>query len=371
MISKGKVNFVNVDKSEFYSVLKERVNDYFVNRGITPYANAFMVFKIFFFLAGLIGIYLLLILANLSLPVSYLLWAALGLFTAFAGVNIGHDAIHGAISKNKKVNKILGFIFDIAGANGYLWDITHNQIHHTYTNIPEYDEDVNISPMIRLSTHQKRRQIHRFQHWYTLFLYCLTSLSWVFLKDYKRFFSSKIGIHPIKKPPWYQYFYLFFFKTVYYTVFLVLPLLLIDFTWWQILLGFLLMHAFEGFALAIIIQLAHMVKGVDFPLPDQSGDIKSSWAIHQLRTTADYARSNPVVSFFFGGLNFHIEHHLFQQVCHVHHKSISKIVERTAMEFSLPYHDIPTLGKALQSHISYLKSLGTLKQRDIQYVSNS
>ena len=365
MVSEGKVNFVNVDQSEFYSTLKKRVDDYFKKKGITPYANAFMVFKIIFFLTGLVGIYLLLILANPSLPVSYLLWAFLGLFTAFAGVNIGHDAIHGAISSNKKVNRVFGFVFDIVGANGYLWNITHNQIHHTYTNIPQYDEDVNISPMIRLSSHQKKRKMHRYQHLYTLFLYCLTSLSWVFLKDYKRFFSDKIGIHPMKSPSWNQYFNLFFFKAIYYVTFIVLPLVLIDFAWWHVMLGFLIMHVFEGFSLAIIIQLAHMVKGVEFPIPDASGEIKNSWAIHQLSTTVDFARNNPVVSFFFGGLNFHIEHHLFQRICHVHHRPISSIVKQTAEEFSLPYHDVPTLGAAMRSHITFLKKTGRSEQTKI------
>jgi linoleoyl-CoA desaturase len=193
MESQVKINFVNTDNSGFYATLKERVNAYFKENGISPYANAFMVFKIIFFLAGLAGVYLMLILAHPSLFVSYVLWALLGLFTAFAGVNIGHDAIHGAISGNQKINKALGYVFDIAGANAYLWNITHNQIHHTYTNIQDYDEDINISPLIRLSSHQKLRNVHRYQHWYTLFLYCLTSLSWVFVKDYKRFFAKNIG----------------------------------------------------------------------------------------------------------------------------------------------------------------------------------
>jgi len=359
MVSEAKLKFVNVDKSEFYATLKERVEAYFRSNGITPYANGFMIFKIIFFLSGLIGTYLYLIMGNPSLPLSYLLWIILGLFTAFAGVNIGHDAIHGAISSNSKVNALFGFVFDIAGANGYLWDITHNQIHHTYTNIPEFDEDVNISPLIRLSTHQKKRRIHRYQHLYTFFLYGLTSLSWVFLKDYKRFFARKIGNFQISKPGLYQYFILFFFKIFYYSVFLVLPMVLIEQVWWHILLGFIAMHLFEGFALAIIIQLAHMLRGLEFPVPNDEGEIKSSWAIHQLHTTADFARGNAVVSFFFGGLNFHIEHHLFQRVCHVHHRPISNIVQRTALEFSLPYHDIPTLGGALRSHLTFLRKVGS------------
>lgn len=353
-----KINFANVGKSEFYTIVKERVNNYFELKGISPYANSFMIFKIVFFLAGLVGTYLFIILGNPSLPVLYSLWIILGMFTAFVGVNIGHDALHGAISSNQKINNILGHLFDVAGANSYIWDITHNKIHHTYTNIQDIDEDISTSPLIRMSPHQELRKIHRYQHWYTFFLYCLTSLSWVFIKDYKRFFQRQIGSFKVKKPQAYQYFNLFFFKAFYYVVFLIIPLVIIDFAWWHIMIGFLLMHFIEGFLLAIIIQMAHLVEGVEFPLANENGDIENSWAVHQLRTTADFARNNPIVSFFFGGLNFHIEHHLFQRVCHVHHRQISHIVKRTAIEFKIPYHEFSTLGDAVNSHLKFLKRMG-------------
>ena len=154
-----KIHFVNADKSEFYTTLKNRVDAYFKQKGISPYANSFMVFKIIFFLTGLIGTYLLLLFNNQSLVLSYFLWIMLGLFTAFVGVNICHDAIHGAISRNSKVNRVLGFLFDIAGANAYVWDITHNRIHHTYTNIQDYDADISTSSLIRMSPHQRLRKI--------------------------------------------------------------------------------------------------------------------------------------------------------------------------------------------------------------------
>jgi linoleoyl-CoA desaturase len=101
-----------------------------------------------------------------------------------------------------------------------------------------------------------------------------------------------------------------------------------------------------------------MVETINFPMPNENDEIKNSWAIHQLNTTADYARSNHLVSFFFGGLNFHIEHHLFQKICHVHHRAISHILKRTAMEYALPYHDIPTISSAVKSHWKFLESMG-------------
>lgn len=357
-----KFHFVNADKSEFYTTLRNRVDAYFKQKGISPYANSFMVFKIIFFLTGLIGTYLLLLFNNQSLVFSYFLWIMLGLFTAFVGVNICHDAIHGAISRNSKVNKVLGFLFDIAGANAYIWNITHNRIHHTYTNIQGYDADISTSSLIRMSPHQRLRKIHKYQHWYTWILYGFTTLSWVFVKDYRRFFQKHIENYQTKKPPMYEYFNLFFFKALYYTIFLILPLVFLEFAWWHIILGFVSMHFVEGFMLAIIIQMAHLVETIEFPVPNNNNEIENSWAIHQLHTTADFARNNPLVSFFFGGLNFHIEHHLFQRICHVHHRPISHILKRTAMDFSLPYHEIPSLSGALVSHLKFLKSMGSSTQ---------
>lgn len=358
MALEAKIHFVNASSSEFYFILRERVKKYFKENGISPYANSFMIFKIVFFLAGFVGAYLFLLMGNPSIIGFYSLWIILGLFTAFVGVNICHDAVHGAISSNPKVNTVLGYLFNVAGTNAYVWNIRHNQIHHTYTNIQDFDGDINITPLIRLSPHQKLRKIHRYQHWYSWFLYCLTSLSWVFIGDFKKFFGRKIVTHKLKKPPTYQYFNFIFFKAFYCTVFLIFPIVIIDLAWWHVLLGFVFMHFIEGFCLAIMIQMAHLVEGLDFPVPNKNGEIENSWAIHQLCTTSDFSRNNVLVAFFFGGLNFHIEHHLFQNICHVHHPQLSLIIKRTAKEFGVPYYEFITLGDAFSSHLKFLKRMG-------------
>lgn len=352
------IKFNTTRESPFAILVKERVENYFKSKGISKYANGYMVFKIVFFLSGLAGSYFLLILGNYNLPITYLLFILLGLFTAFVGVNICHDAIHGAISANKYVNRAFGYLFNVAGANAYLWNITHNINHHTYTNIQDYDGDISSTPLVRLSPHSKRLYIHHYQHIYTFLLYGFTSLMWVFIKDYKMIGRKRIGIYRTLKHPLSEIIILIFSKAIYYSVFLILPLVLIDLAWWQILLGFVLMHFAEGVSLAIIIQLSHMVEGLQFPLPDLKGHMANGWAEHQIYTTSDYARTNPLVGFFFGGLNFHIEHHLFQRICHVHHKPLSEIVKVTAKECGMPYHDIPTLLGALRSHVRFLKGLG-------------
>jgi linoleoyl-CoA desaturase len=57
-------------------------------------------------------------------------------------------------------------------------------------------------------------------------------------------------------------------------------------------------------------------------------------------------------------LNFQIEHHLFPNICHVHYRKISEIVQETAREFGLPYKSEPTFFGAIAGHARLLKELG-------------
>ena len=205
-----KLKFSTASGSRFYATVKSRVEQYFSQNSLSQHANAPMWGKTVFFLAGFAGIYLIII---LGLSPRWMLWplsAGLGMFSAFVGFNVCHDAIHGALSGNKKVNKIFGFIFNLVGANPYVWSITHNLVHHTYTNIPGHDEDIEIAPgLIRIAEEDEMNPIQRYQHWYAFPLYSLASLSWVFRKDYKKFFQKKIGAHQNKHPK-SEFFNLFF-----------------------------------------------------------------------------------------------------------------------------------------------------------------
>jgi len=357
----SKIRFAKAIDFDFYSTLNKRVDEYFTQNKISKNANWLMVFKIFFYLGICSAAYLTLVFRENNLAMQFSLWVVIGFFTAFIGLNISHDAIHGALSRHKPVNKLLSYTFNIIGANAYLWGIMHNIVHHTYTNIDGHDEDIESVPLLRVCPHQKLMKIHRHQYWYAFLFYGLGSLSWVFIKDYKKFFKKKIGNYENKKHPPIEYFNLFFFKAVYYIIFLVLPLVLINATWWQILLGFFALHFCEGITMAVIFMLAHVVEETNFPLPNEKGNIDNSWAIHQLYTTADFGRENNFLSFFCGGLNFQIEHHLYPRICHVHYRSLSNIVKRTAEEYNLRYNANPTFTGAIRSHIRLLKTLGRME----------
>jgi len=354
-----KVKFNGRNQSGFYADVKKEVDEYFKSKGISKNANAEMIFKSVFFLGSLVGLYLLIIFGGFSMMTNLLFAILLGMVQAFIGFNVSHDAIHGSFSSSRKVNRIMSYTFNLIGANAYVWSVTHNQVHHTFTNIPGHDEDLDVAPgLVRLSKNEEMKPIMRYQHLYAFFLYGLASLSWVFRKDFKKFFQKKIGQTDNTKHPKIEYFNLFFFKVIYYTLFIVVPLIVLDITWWQFIIGFVAMHLAEGVVLGLVFQLAHTVEGVSFPEPDDEGKLEESWAVHQMQTTANFSRKSAMAKFLCGGLNFQIEHHLFPNICHVHYPEISKIVERTAKSYNVPYHENKTFIGAIRSHYRTLKQLG-------------
>lgn len=360
-----KLKFSSASGSRFYATVRSRVDQFFDQHQINQHANAQMWGKTIFFLAGLSITYLVIIFGELPIWMLLSLSIVLGLFSAFVGFNVCHDAIHGAFSGNKKVNKIFGFVFNLVGANPYVWSITHNVVHHTYTNIPGHDEDIDVAPgLIRITEEDEVNTIQRYQHWYAFPLYSLASLSWVFRKDYVKFFQKKIGAHQNKHPRM-EYFNLFFYKALYYVLFIVIPLFMLDLSWWQFLIGFLVLHVAQGLTMGLVFQLAHVVEGTNFPMPNDCGQMEEAWAEHQMRTTANFATHNKLAAFFLGGLNRQIEHHLFPKVCHIHYGEISVIVKKTAMEFNLPYIENKTFFSALHSHFMMLKKFGKEATADL------
>ena len=353
-----KIKFTNVDQSNFYTTLRGRVDNYFTTENISVHANGAMWFKTIFFLGGFIALYFSILLGEFSLPVKLAMAISMGAFGAFVGFNICHDAIHKSFSSHPIINKSFSFLFSLIGASAYVWSICHNIVHHTYTNISGHDEDIDVAPgLIRFCEKEPVNKVQRYQHIYAFGLYSLAMLSWVFRKDYKKFFQTKIGCQQTKHPK-IEYFKLFFFKFIYYFLFIILPFIVLGLSWWQFLVGFLAMQFAQGLVLGLVFQLAHVVEGTHFPHPNVEGNIEEAWASHQMMTTANFAVDNKVAGFFCGGLNQQIEHHLFPKICHIHYPAIGKIVKQTALEFNLPYIENKTFVEALGSHYRMLRKLG-------------
>lgn len=345
----------------FFATLNKRVNEYFKTNGLSKQANEAMVFKTIIMLALYTIPYILIISGVFSSSFSlFVLCVIMGLGIAGIGLSVMHDANHGSYSKKPWVNNVLGFTLNLIGGNSFNWKVQHNVLHHTFTNVHEADEDIAPSPLFRMSPEAKLHPIHKYQYIYAWPFYGLLTMIWVFRKDFVKLMSyQKDGLVTRQKTTaTKEWIILIGTKIIYLTYALIIPMILLDVLWWQVLLGFFTMHYIAGFILAVIFQPAHVIESAEYPVADTAGNLKDVWAVHQLRTTANFARNNRLLSWYVGGLNYQVEHHLFPHICHIHYDKISKIVEETALEFGLPYNAEDTFIDALISHGKQLKALG-------------
>lgn len=356
------VKYNGKDQPEFFKELHKRVNHYFKENNISKHANAKMKFKTAFMLS-LYFIPLLVMLSGAvsSLAVVSLLWFLMGLGMSGIGLSVMHDANHGSYSSNPKVNRALGFLLNFIGGYHVNWIIQHNVLHHSSTNVEGFDDDIAKSGILRLSPHQKRKGFFRFQAFYAPILYGLMTFYWLVSKDFEQLVRyDKKGLLKGQGLTFRKAVsHVIFNKTWYLILTLILPIMIVDLPWWQMLLGFLTMQFICGIILALIFQPAHVIEDTDFYVPDAKGSVENSWAIHQLRTTANFAHKSRFFSWFVGGLNYQIEHHLFPNICHIHYRDISGIVKNTAEEYDVPYYQHETFYSAVKSHFSLLNQLGT------------
>ncbi|MBI1184918.1 acyl-CoA desaturase [bacterium] len=339
-----------------------RVDNYFRSNNISRNANFNLYLKTFVVFALYFGP-----LALLFTPLSHSLWIAAGLYIimgigkATIGLCIMHDANHGAFSKKKWVNDLFSYSLNVIGGSSTNWKIQHNYKHHTYTNIEGHDDDIAPAKILRFSPHAKYRGIYKFQHLYAWFFYGLMTFSWILWKDYKEIVNyDREGLLTKHKTTLGKEMTIIVITKIIYLIYIIaLPIMYSGMPVWFVLFGFFIMHFVAGFILAIIFQPAHVLEENEFLLvPETNTVVEDSWLIHQLRTTADFAQANRIFSWFVGGLNFQVEHHLFPSIAHVHYHKIAPIVKQTAEEFGIPYHSFRTFGGAVAAHYKMLKALG-------------
>ncbi len=362
------------NQPEFYSTLSQRVNHYFKTKNVSRNANAEMVIKTIFMLSLFFVPYAISVTGIVTAYWGYLILCTLmGFGIAGIGLSIMHDANHGAYSTKPWINNFLGYTLNLVGAAAFNWKIQHNVLHHTFTNIYDVDEDISPRGVLRMSPDSPYRSFHRFQHLYAWFLYGLMTFVWIVAKDFFRLARyHRDGLVKKQKANIVsEWVILLATKIIYIAYILILPILVLPFLWWQILIGFMVMHFFAGFILAIVFQPAHVIEGTSYLMPDENGDLENSWAIHQLYTTTNFAHNNKILSWYVGGLNFQVEHHLFPNICHVHYRHLSAIVETTAKEFGLPYKIKETFWDAIVAHAKLLKVLGATKPSQVQVLAKA
>ena len=341
----------------FYAELKRRVRDELQATGGRTVGGARMYLKTTIILLWLGTSYGLLTFAHVTWWQAGLLALSLALAVAGTGFSIQHDANHGAYSGNALINRIMGFALDLLGASSYMWHWKHNIFHHSFTNIEGADHDLDAKPFGRLAPDQARYGAHRFQHIYLWGLYGFMLPKWHLVDDFQNAIEGRIEDHPFPRPRGWSLVQMLVGKAVFFGWALVIPMF---FHPWRIVVGFYGVTAFlVGLLLAIVFQLAHCIEEADFPsIASGNSRMTDGWARHQVRTTVDFARTNRVLTWYLGGLNYQVEHHLFPKLCHLDYPRISHVVEEVCAQYGVRYVAHDSMGGALSSHWRWLRRLG-------------
>ena len=150
---------------------------------------------------------------------------------------------------------------------------------------------------------------------------------------------------------------IFLKKASYFALFLVIPIYTLPVSTGMVVLMFVTMHLVAGTMLSMIFQPAHVISTSEFYSGEEE-KINENWLVHQLRTTSNFGMNSRLLTWFSGGLNYQVEHHLFPHVCHIHYGKISKIVQSLVVKYNLPYHAQKSLGTAIFNHFRMLRELG-------------
>ena len=359
------IRFSPKGENSFFDDVHDRVNEYFEQNNISPHSNAEMWLKTGFMLTLYFVPWIVIIsgLAAGNLWLFYGMWALIGLGICGIGTSVMHDANHGSYSASKNVNRTISYVLEVIGGYSVNWRIQHNILHHTYTNIPELDEDIETSKLLRFSPNQDKQWFHKYQYIYAWFFYSILTLFWMTAKDYIKAAKYKKYDLLVKEKVSYTkaLVNITLCKTLYTSYILVLPIVFSGMPWYVVVAGFFIMHAVAGLSLSCVFQPAHVIETSEYAVPvikNGKEYMENSWAVHEIVNTSNFAQNNRILTWFIGGLNHQIEHHLFSGICHVHYSKISPIVKATAIEHGIPYNQVATFRGAISRHVKMLKKLG-------------
>lgn len=353
----AKIIFDNRN-NQFYQSLKLSVDEYFETNGIKRTGDWRLYIKTITLVGAAIAMYCSLLFFPVAPLLALLICALMGFTFASIGFSVMHDANHGSYSTKSWLNDLIGLSANALGASSFFWKQKHNIIHHTYTNVDGIDDDIAKSPIIRQCETQKWVPAHKVQHLYLVPVYALSSIFWLFFMDFTKYFTRKIYTTEAWKMTTKNHVIFWATKICYFVFYMIIPMIVWGFGPW--LLGFFSLHVVMGLTLSLVFQLAHVVENTEFEnvALDETKHIETAWAEHQIKTSSNFSMNNPVISWFVGGLNFQIEHHLFPKVSHIHYPAISKIVMDKCAEFNLPYNNYSTITGAIASHFRVMKMLG-------------
>jgi len=348
------IKFRDARADDFSRALRQRVGAYLDSVGGHRLADWRILVKLGVY-AGIAGFaYVALMTGAFGIWTSLMLAICYGVAVLLVGVNIGHDGAHGCLTGRPVVDRAVQIVsFAFIGVDGYLWRMRHNGSHHVFPNVNDCDADIDQNPFLRLSPNHPRRSYQRFQHLYAPFVYFLVSLHSIFVQDFQYLTKRHLAnMHHIRHPAW-AFAVFAASKLVYFTMALIIPLLLLPFAWWQIGIGFAVVNGVMSIIFVFLLIGTHFAELAEFPALDEDGWLPGNPTIHAFVTSVDWNPDSWFANAISGGANAHVAHHLFPRISHIHYIPITRIIRQTAAEFGVRYN-VTGFPQMVSSHFAFL-----------------
>ncbi|KAK6109817.1 Fatty acid desaturase family protein [Brugia pahangi] len=248
-----------------------------------------------------------------------------------------HDFCHQQPSKNRQNNDLLSLIFGniVQGFSRDWWKEKHNT-HHAATNIVGQDGDIDLAPLLAFVPDDLKKykslfeqiisKVIPYQHLYFTFMLPFLRFSWtiqsilfVISAPYNQYKQHVINA------PAEQVCILLHWSWV------ILQLWLLP-TGSIRILYFAISQLGAGFFIAHVVTYSH---NSVTKFPYQSRLLNNFPCLHIL-TTRNMLPS-PIVDWFWGGLNYQIEHHLFPTISRANLPRVSVKVKKYCEMNNLPY----------------------------------
>lgn len=290
-----------------------------------------------------------------TLPAALLAALSLAFAAAAISFSIFHDANHRTLFKRPAANLWAARLCSVLlGPSRHYWVHKHQGLHHRQPNVIEWDDDLETRGFLRLSPETPWQPQFRHQQVKALLYYGLNSLEWVFWKDFLCLARGRLNDWHAVRLDRRERTELLVSKGLYLLLVVVPPFVVLPLVWAAVC--FILFHFIISWTLAAVFQLAHFTEEMEF------GGVRAGddWATHQIRTTADFATSSRFATWYTGGLNHQIEHHLFPNVAHSHYAALRPIVRKVAKQHGLRCHELGSMADAVWKHLAHLKRLGAV-----------
>jgi linoleoyl-CoA desaturase len=308
----------------------------------------------------------LLLFVRLSVPINVLCTVSIGLAIVANLTVVQHTALHQALARSRWLNWTVAYLAGPIGISWHWWTTKHNVWHHGYTNIDGLDGDITQGPLLRLSPQHALRPWHRYQHLYIWVLYPLLGIVMVLNGDREFIVSGRLKGRRVAPATLRRTVGLIIEKLSFPAV--VLTIAFAGHPAFGVIAVLAGTFLVGGTALAAVLSVTHYVETTEFPHPGPGGAIADEWAVAQVLGATNIVIKNSVLRWYFGGLNQHIEHHLFPRLAHVHLLAVAPAVKTGCAQLGLPYHELPNLRSAYVSHYRFLRELGrattAVKQSD-------